>query len=157
MPVSRIEIHELTNGPSRKLRESQVSAYIDKPACEASRPLSEMRIRCELLEDFEITVKNPNGGPVRCRDVFEQLYEWFDNLANISDRRKWGSNGRIEACVDALNKRCEASMRSVSLAEKKKGMRRVDLLQGKHFYKGLTRPADPTAKYWVVDFGDSRS
>ena len=156
--VDDIQIRECTVRPPSKLSRDAVQRYLDKPACDSAVPLCEMTIRCDRLHDWELTVTSRDGGPVRCRDVFEQLHAWFDERASAADRRKWLTHETLKRANAALVARCASSRRMVEGAERTHGMRRVDMLMGEHFFRGLRRPSgveERPTKYWVVEFGPS--
>ncbi|KAJ7028444.1 hypothetical protein C8F04DRAFT_1044088 [Mycena alexandri] len=97
-----------------------------------------MVIQCP--EIGEITVKRSLG--VRCVDVFTAIYDAYHvHLRRDELPRNMGRH------VEAFEKRREDDRRSTE-AERKEGMRRVDLLRGKQIFDGLSR----CGKDWKLEF-----
>ncbi|KAI0667691.1 hypothetical protein C8Q78DRAFT_981382 [Trametes maxima] len=153
-PVRSIKIRDYAERPYRVLRGREVDACLQKQAC-AGVPLPSMTIRYEPIPGLEISVTASDGANVSCKDVFEAIYTFFDKVMTGDDRSDYMKADRMNQCLDAFKKRCRASLRAVPDAEKKAGMRFVDLLEGKTLFLGLKRPHNDRhpSPYWVVDFG----
>ncbi|OBZ68863.1 hypothetical protein A0H81_11243 [Grifola frondosa] len=90
--------------------------------------------------------------------VFDSIYKEFNHALTNEERERYFSNskGRLARCEAAFKKRCEDETTVVAAAELAKGMRRVDLLEGRTIFMGLRRPHDSDDKpntYWVLELG----
>ena len=111
-----------------------------------------MLIRCEVglvSEPWNIYV-NRRGG-IRILDVFEKIYESFSIVLNDDEKKKL--NPRKMKFYDlAFRRRC-ADSPGLTLHEERKGMRRVDLLEGHTIFTGLELSASRDC--WLLRLGSS--
>ncbi|KAI0357587.1 hypothetical protein OH77DRAFT_1399168 [Trametes cingulata] len=152
-----IVIRDYSELPPKVSRYDAIQGYLEKEAC--SVPLHKMTIRYEEIPGLEIRVSGKGGNPIRCKDVFEAIYEYFDRVMTPDQRSMYMAQANLKRCEEAFRRRCQASERAVPLAEQRKGMRFVDLLEGNTMFLGLMRPTDDTSrldKYWVIKFGPSQ-
>lgn len=119
----------------------------------ASRPaLDEMLIRCEVglvSEPWNIYV-NRRGG-IRIIDVFEKIYDSFSIVLNDDEKKKLNPL-RMKYYDRAFRRRC-AITPGLTLLEERKGMRRVDLLEGQTVFMGLELSASRDC--WLLRLGSS--
>ncbi|OSC97495.1 hypothetical protein PYCCODRAFT_1130427 [Trametes coccinea BRFM310] len=118
-PTSLITLRDLTDRSVIKGRAAE--DYLSRLAC-AVNPLKEMTLVCLNIPGFEIPVKGKDGDAIRCLDVFKAIYDTFDKIMSPADRE-----------------------RNVAEAEKRMGMRFVDLLEGNSYFLGLTIPPQGSA------------
>ena len=111
-----------------------------------------MLISCEVglvSKPWNIFV-NRRGG-IRIIDVFEQIYESFSIVLNDDEKKKLNPH-RMKYYDRALRRRC-AITPGLALLEERKGMRRVDLLEGHTIFMGLELSAG--RDYWLLRLGNS--
>ncbi|KAI0372322.1 hypothetical protein BV20DRAFT_940489 [Pilatotrama ljubarskyi] len=153
-----IVIRDYSERPPKVSRYDAIQAYLEKEACNVH--LRKMTIRYERIPGLEINVTGKGGNPIRCKDVFEAIYEYFDRVMTPEERSMYITLSNLKSCEAAFLRRCQTSERAVPLAEQRKGMRFVDLLEGNTLFLGLRRPPDDGGrldKYWVIDFGPCSS
>lgn len=142
-PISSMRF--LTATYPRPLRNSDLDKLV------ADEPLDEMTIECEKLPKGLVRIRRHR--PITCRDVFEEIYKAYNSvLSDIECRREVPSPRspqflRINA---AFKSRCALSPGLIEY-EECQGFRRVDLLEGKTVFLGLTQPK-PSAN-WVLQLG----
>ena len=111
-----------------------------------------MLIRCEVglvSEPWNIYV-NRRGG-IRIIDVFEKIYESFSIVLNDDEKRKLNPH-KMKYYDRAFRRRC-AITPGLTLLEERKGMRRVDLLEGHTVFMGLELSASRDC--WLLRLGNS--
>ncbi|KZT65841.1 hypothetical protein DAEQUDRAFT_497326 [Daedalea quercina L-15889] len=128
-------------------------AEMEKPAAEI--PLTEMQIRCSQLPHWDIVVNPAGPGGIRCIDVYRAIYETFQKELSETERDHYIPSGRRRQCEAAWRKRCKEApgLPEVNL---KKGMCRIDLLEGRTIFMGLRRPVptdDKPDRVWVLELG----
>ncbi|KAL7279824.1 hypothetical protein ACG7TL_006231 [Trametes sanguinea] len=154
-PTSLITLRDLTDRSVIKGRAAE--DYLSRLAC-AVNPLKEMTLVCLNIPGFEIPVKGKDGDAIRCLDVFKAIYDTFDKIMSPADRERYVKADNMQRCCDAFLRRCQHSHRNVAEAEKRMGMRFVDLLEGNSYFLGLTIPPQGSAldrdgRVWYVTFG----
>ncbi|KAE9407305.1 hypothetical protein BT96DRAFT_797980, partial [Gymnopus androsaceus JB14] len=82
---------------------------------------------------WPIKVKRKEG--VRCLDIFEAIYKTLQHRLTDEDIRAFGE-ARIQHCYNFYLQRC-ADSPGLSDYNKQRGMRRVDLLRGRRFFRGI--------------------
>ena len=110
--------------------------------------LTEMRLTLDQ-EEFKcwpIKVKRKEG--VRCLDVFEAIYKTLQHRLTDEDVRTFGE-ARIQRCYRFCVQRCIDSP-GLSDYNKQYGMRRVDLLRGRRFFRGIVQSGDD----WILRLDD---
>lgn len=100
----------------------------------AATKLTEMIIQGDLR--WKIVIKQSSG--ITCEDVFQAIYETYDVRLTDRDRADFDPK-LLKRCEAAFQRRC-ASVPRLSEREKRIGMKRVDLLNGRTFFHGLTKP-----------------
>jgi len=114
---------------------------------ELNQPVADVDSLCITCDDVPkawemwIFVKAERPGSfVRNIDVFKKIYDAFNKPMSPKEKEAIPPSQR-ERCESAFEKRC---MGSVGLTEynKKQGMRRVDILQGKAMFESLTWDKD---------------
>jgi len=128
-----------------KLRNSDLDKLV------ADEPLEEMTIECEKLPKGAIRIRRSR--PITCRDVFEEIYQAYSQVLSDAECRRELPSPRSEEFlrVNATFKaRCLESPALDGWEERQK-LRRVDLLQGKTKFLGLTQPK-PSSN-WVLQLG----
>ncbi|KAH9891806.1 hypothetical protein C8Q73DRAFT_666812 [Cubamyces lactineus] len=151
-PLSCIRIRDLSESPPRYKSTDAVRRDLKKEAC--SVPLYNMTIQVWKYQALTIQVSGKGGKPICCEDILEAIFQFFDRVMTADDRCDYVKEDRYEQFRQAFLQRCENSWRAVPSAEKAKGHRFVDLLEGQTYFWGLRLPpgqANPS--YWVVDFG----
>ncbi|KAF8831891.1 hypothetical protein HHX47_DHR1001293 [Lentinula edodes] len=110
--------------------------------------LTEMRIfiDSEEFRCWPIRVKRKEG--IRCLDVYEAIYKTLQHRLTDDDVRTFGE-ARIQRCWNYCLQRC---IDSPGLPEynKQRGIRRVDLLRGRRFFRGLVQSGDD----WILHLDD---
>ncbi|KAI8978728.1 hypothetical protein BD414DRAFT_421787 [Trametes punicea] len=153
-PLRCIRIRDLKDRPPRVSSWDSIKGDLAKEAC--SEALYKMTIRCENIPGLEIRVTGKNGNTIRCEDVFEAIFLFFDKILTPDDRAQYITKENSQRCYDAFLKRCEEGYRAVPPAEQAKGMRFVDLLEANTYFRGLRRPIQASRhldKYWVLNLG----
>jgi hypothetical protein len=92
-----------------------------------------MIIRGDLR--WKIVVQKSKG--ITCEDVFQAIYDAYDVPLTEKDLADYDPK-LIQWCEKAFKKRCEAVPR-LSEREKRIGMKRVDLLNNRTYFHGLTK------------------
>ncbi|KAJ3998150.1 hypothetical protein F5050DRAFT_1286886 [Lentinula boryana] len=116
--------------------------------------LTEMRISLDQ-EDFKcwpIRVKRKEG--IRCLDVYEAIFKTLQYRLTDDDVRTFGE-ARIRRCWNYCLQRCIDSP-GLSEYNKQRGIRRVDLLRGRRFFRGLVQSGDNWILYLDDYSGSSR-
>ncbi|KAI0657268.1 hypothetical protein C8Q70DRAFT_1055801 [Cubamyces menziesii] len=151
-PLSCIRIRDLSESPPRYKSADAVRSDLKKEAC--SVPLYNMTIQIWKFPGLSILVSGKNGKPICCEDILEAIFQFFDRVMMADDRCDYMKDDRLEHYRRAFLQRCEDSWRAVPSAEKAKGYRFVDLLEGQTYFWGLRLPpGQENPSYWVVDFG----
>lgn len=150
-PVDLIDIRDLSRAAyPRRLSRGEVDNYLQRKVCE-DPPLRQMTIHYEGFPQWTLVVNRDDGGELLVRDVFNAMYEDLRKIVNRMQRQAWIPVGRIQEYSDAFVQRCAEDPTNV--AERKAGMRRVDLLLGNSTFLGLTRPQKDDDDYWIAHFG----
>lgn len=134
------------NAYGRHLKDSD----LDKPVSSGHR-LTSMHIRYLPHPQWTIKVSNPDG--ITCRDVYKAIYKHFQLTLSASDKKVYVTKDKRKACEDAFQARCRAAP-GLDDYNRTQGMRRVDMLEGKTYFRGLRRPVDDK-QHWVLELGDS--
>ncbi len=150
-PVGDIVIYDFKRPFPHKLRQAEANDVLGRAVCSHLPP--ELVIRYRAFPNWEVTVKRKDGGPLQVRDVFEAIYESLQVHPSRKERAAYMKDPK--AMGDAFIQRCEENPPAVCLAEKKAGLRRVDLLMGESLFKGLMEPYNQD--FWVAHFGPRRS
>ncbi|KAH9936486.1 uncharacterized protein B0H18DRAFT_950751 [Fomitopsis serialis] len=142
-------VRDHTRMPPVSLHQSEM----EKQAAEI--PLGEMQIRCSQLPHWDVIVSPVGPGGVRCIDVYRAIYETFQKELSETERDHYIPHGRRQHCEAAWRKRCKEApgLPEVNL---KKGMCRIDLLEGRTIFMGLRRPVptdDKPDRVWVLELG----
>jgi len=116
----------------------------------ANISLTQMTIICTQLPHWHVTVENSAG--ITCRDVFEGIQKTFHVALTDAEREEHVPKKRRVKCDEEFKRRCKANP-GLTEYNSKKGMMRVDLLEGKRIFMGLKRPQDGTEAHWVLEFG----
>jgi hypothetical protein len=100
--------------------------------------LGDMRIYLEDFRCWPIKVKRKEG--IRCLDVFEAVYKTLQHRLTDEDVRTFGE-ARIQRCYNFFLQRCADSpgLKDYNIQY---GMRRVDLLRGRRFFRGLVQSGE---------------
>ncbi|PSR72297.1 hypothetical protein PHLCEN_2v11889 [Hermanssonia centrifuga] len=120
---------------------------LDKPA--ANTALTRMTIQCRLLPYWEIIVENPAG--ITCRDIFCTIHDSLHTTLTDAERDIYVTDRRRAKVQEAFTKRCRDTP-ELDEYTRQRGMMRVDLLEGKRIFMGLSRPPDE-GEFWVLDMG----
>ncbi|OCH91592.1 hypothetical protein OBBRIDRAFT_514961 [Obba rivulosa] len=127
---------------------------IQKPVSDA--PINDMIIRNPLLPHWDITVQRRGGFGINCQDVYTAIYTTYQPVLTESERRFYiRSPEQLERCKAAFHQRCVKS-NNKCVEERRAGMRRVDLLEGRTIFMGLMRPEEEVSKperYWCLQLG----
>lgn len=141
--------------PPKVTRGSKIKDALAKPASNGN--LSSMTIRYEKIPGAEIRIAAKDGSTVRCGEVFDAIYEFFDRVMTPDERSDLiPTVAQLNRVETAFLRRCQDSHRAVPLAEQYEGIRFVDLLEGNTVFHGLMRPLNERRspeKYWVIEFG----
>ncbi|KAI0632276.1 hypothetical protein C8Q77DRAFT_1158925 [Trametes polyzona] len=155
-PPSTIKIRDYSKGPMYKLSREEVAAYLQKDVCNSYK-LPSMVIRCDKVPGRDIRITAKDGKSVRCQDVFDGLYAFFDEVMTPDERCEYIQSMEDVLRIDAaFLRRCDNSHRAVPRAEQYAGIRWVDLLEGNTAFRGLRRPmrnGRGREMYWLVEFG----
>lgn len=122
------------------------STDLDKSAVNIS--MTEMIIRCNQLPHWEIVARNPSG--VTCGDVFQAIHDTLCTPLTDRERGKFVTDECQERVLEAFEKRCRDTP-ELDEYTRRRGMMRVDLLQGKRIFIGLSYP--PGSDVWALDLG----
>lgn len=129
----------------RKLSRSER----EQPAAE-NGALGKMVIRCDSLPEWaqwHIVVKRADG--IQCIDVFEEMYKTYNVMLTPGERALIPAEA-LEVCRLACSTRCKVGP-GLETYEKEQGIKRVDLLGGSTYFRGLTWNPKAGAN-WVVHF-----
>ncbi|KIK24602.1 hypothetical protein PISMIDRAFT_678219 [Pisolithus microcarpus 441] len=139
-PVDTIGFQE------RDRRLKVADSDLDKPA--ANRPLTKMSINFNWGPfEWEVNVKNSRG--ITCRDVFEAIYETFNEQLTPYEKRLIPSHLRQE-CEEAFKLRCKV-VPGLEQVEFRQGLKRVDVLRHATIFLGLTQPKSDGD--WILNLG----
>ncbi|KAI6108531.1 hypothetical protein EV401DRAFT_2076829 [Pisolithus croceorrhizus] len=140
LPIDAIVFQERDH--RRKLADSD----FDKLA--AHRHLTKMSINFNSGPfEWEVNVKNSRG--ITCRDVFEAIYETFNEQLTPYEKRLIPPHLRQE-CEEAFKLRCKV-VPGLELVEFRQGLKRVDVLWHGTIFLGLTRPKSDGD--WILNLG----
>ncbi|KAL1950509.1 hypothetical protein VTO73DRAFT_5633 [Trametes versicolor] len=154
-PPSTIKIRDYSEMPPKVTRGSKIKDALAKPASNGN--LSSMTIKYDKIPGAEIHIAAKDGSTVRCGEVFDAIYEFFDRVLTPDERSDLiPTIEQLNRVEKAFVRRCQDSHRAVPLAEQYEGIRFVDLLEGNTVFHGLMRPLNERRspeKYWVIEFG----
>ncbi|KAF7791462.1 hypothetical protein EIP86_002478 [Pleurotus ostreatoroseus] len=122
------------------------STDLDKPAVNLFT--TEMIIRCRQLPQWDIVARNPSG--VTCGDVFHAIHNTLCTPLTDREQHKYVTDESRERVLEAFDKRCRDTP-ELDEYTRQRGMMRVDLLQGKRIFIGLSCP--PGSDVWTLDLG----
>jgi len=129
---------------------------IEKPASDI--PVNDMLIRNTLLPHWDIQVQRRGGLGIVCQDVYKAIYTIYRPVLTEAERHFYiRSPEQLERCEAAFRQRYIKSTNC--LEERKAGMRRVDLLEGRTIFMGLLRPQEEgkAEHYWCLQLGRAPS
>ena len=140
MPVN--EIRKYTDGTPLALGARD----FDKPAVEGLQ-LARMTIRCSQLRHWDIFVRNPRG--ITCGNVFEAIHELLNTPLTDAERELYVTDRRRARVEEAFAKRCKDAP-GLDEYVRKQGLKRIDLLQGKRIFAGLSLARDDRCDLWEM-------
>ena len=121
-------------------------ADLDKPAVDGD--LTKMQINFELGPfEWEVHVKNSRG--ITCRDVFEAVYETFDEQLTRYEIKQIPPH-QTKEIAEAFKLRCKVKP-GLAEVEFRQGLKRVDVLQHGTIFLGLTQPK--MGGDWILNLG----
>lgn len=116
---------------------SQITAEEGNIPASSHCTLKKMTITCKVLEGWPIVIERTEG--IRCIDVFRAIYDTFSQPLTMEEVRRFcaerDSRGNIKY-IRAFKVRCADSPGLTEFNEKK-GLLRVDLLNGHRRFKGI--------------------
>jgi hypothetical protein len=130
----------------------------DKDLIKTATDVKSMAVACDDLPkwaDWYVYVHAPKDDPnvhsVRCIDVFKAIHDTYNKRMTEGEIARLSAKDKAE-CEKWFAKRCE---KNAGLEEynRKRGMKRVDLLQGKTFFDGLR--FDERRSLWVMHLARS--
>lgn len=140
LPVEDIRFE----GESYRIKVSD--ADLDKPAVDGG--LTKMQIDFESGPfEWEVHVKNSKG--ITCRDVFDAIYETFNEQLTPYERKQIPPHQRQEVQA-AFRLRCKVKP-CLAEVEFRQGLKRVDVLQQGTIFLGLTQPK--SGSDWILNLG----
>ncbi|KIJ64578.1 hypothetical protein HYDPIDRAFT_28512 [Hydnomerulius pinastri MD-312] len=127
-------------------RTKLANSDLDKPA--ANGLMTKMLITFEKGPfSWEVDVKRAQG--IRCRDVFEAIYDTFNEQLTLEEQRLVPRAER-QSCHQALRLRCKL-VPALAEVEYALGLKRVDVMQTQTIFLGLTQPK--SGGDWVLNLG----
>ncbi|KAH7885484.1 hypothetical protein F5I97DRAFT_1937679 [Phlebopus sp. FC_14] len=127
-------------------RTKLTAAELDKPAVNGT--LTKMLITFERGEfTWEVDVKRAQG--IRCRDVFEAIYDTFNEQLTPYEKR-FIPMDRYAAIQEAFRLRCKLAA-GLSEVELGLGWKRVDILEHGTIFLGLTQ--QKSGGDWILNLG----
>jgi len=127
---------------SSNVRERVSDEDPDEPA--PDEPMTKMRITFEQ-QPFSWTRDVDNPKRIRCRDVFEAIYNSFNQQLTLGEMWRVPNRG---ACEDAF--RLRSLVLGSSQTERSLGWKRVDVLLHHTFFHGLTTNQEGD---WILNLG----
>lgn len=125
----------------------------DKDLVKPATDVKSMAVACDDLPkwaDWYVYVHAPKDDPsassVRCIDVFKAIHETYNKRMTEGEIARLSSKEKAQ-CEKWFSKRCGQNA-GLEEYNRKKGMRRVDLLQGQTFFDGLR--FDEKRSLWVM-------
>jgi len=118
---------------------------LDESATETNIKTMSLQLNCEPLPPWECVIRKCKA--ITCRDVFEAIWREYDVELTETERAKIPDQYR-SFYQKLFKKRCK-EVPVLTALEESRGLKRVDILGGKTFFRGMTKP-DPTAP-WVVE------
>jgi hypothetical protein len=138
--------------PSRPYLKTwdEIPRLIDDPALlehatETGVTAMAIQLHCEPLPPWEFVVRRRD--PVTCRDIFESIWQEYDIPLSDAEQAKI-PKAHLNWYQSAFRKRCR-DVPVLTALEESHGLKRVDLLAGKTFFRGMTKP-HPSGP-WVVE------
>lgn len=119
---------------------------LDKPAVEGQH-LTRMTIRCAQLRHWNIIVKNSRG--VTCGDVFDAIHDALNTPLTAAERELYVDERKRARIEEAFAQRCHDAP-GLDEYVRKEGLKRVDLLQGKRMFAGLSLSRDDRCDLWEM-------
>jgi len=125
----------------------------NKDLVKAATDVKSMAVACDDLPkwaDWYVYVNTPKDDPsvqsVRCIDVFKAIHDTYNKRMTEGEIARLSAKDKAQ-CEKWFTKRCG---KSAGLEEynRKKGVKRIDLLQGKTFFDGLR--FDEDRSLWVM-------
>ena len=111
-----------------------------------------MLIRCEVglvSEPWNIYVARRGG--IRIIDIFERIHEIFSIVLGDDEKEKLSPH-KMKYYNRAFRRRC-AITPGLTLLEERKGMKRVDLLEGHSIFMGLDLSSSRDC--WMLQLGNT--
>ena len=136
-------MRDITRSPPLALGSSD----LDKSAAKTS--LTRMVIQCRQLPHWEIVVNKASG--ILCRDVYQAIHDSMCTRLTERERNLYVTDRRRDRIQAAFEERCRDSVDLDEVA-RRRGMMRVDLLEGARIFMGLVRPPD-SDEYWLLNMG----
>ncbi|KAJ3551127.1 hypothetical protein NM688_g4906 [Phlebia brevispora] len=127
------------------------SADLDKAA--ANIKLTEMTIRCRQLPHWDIIVHNPSG--VTCGDVFHAVHDTLCTPLTDRECKKYVTEDCRDKVLEAFEKRCRDTP-GLDEYTRLRGVTRVDLLEGRRIFVGLSCPIEAGSDFWMLDLAHLR-
>lgn len=124
-------------------------ADTDKWAATHGGGLTQMIIKCQHLPHWDIVVQNDQG--IKCRDIFEAIHRNLNLRLTEYEKSSYVEEPRRRKVQAAFEKRCR-DVPMLDHVARREGLLRVDLLEGKRIFMGLTRPQDG-GEYWWLNLG----
>lgn len=102
------------------------------------------------LPHWDIVIKQSSG--ITCRDVFQAIHDSLNTRLTDSERELYVTEQRLAGVQKAFDKRCRDAP-ELDEYVRRRGMMRVDLLEGKRIFMGLCRLPD-NDDCWVLYLGN---
>jgi len=118
---------------------------LDESATETDIKAMSLKLKCELLPPWECVIRKCKA--ITCRDVFEAIWREYDVELTETEKAKIPEQ-HMSFYQKSFKKRCK-EVPVLTALEESRGFKRIDLLAGRTFFRGMTKP-DPTAP-WVVE------
>jgi hypothetical protein len=118
---------------------------LQESATEIDSKAIAIQLVCGPLPPWECVIRRREA--ITCLDVFETIFKEYDapltedELAKIPEHYK-------SFYQKAFQKRCK-QVPVLTALEESRGLKRIDLLAGKSFFRGMTKP-DPSGP-WMVE------
>jgi len=139
-------IRDHTRMPPVALHPSDTDKWATFPLQDG---LTQMIIKCRHLPHWDIVVQNDQG--VKCRDVFEAIHRSLNLRLTDYEKNTYIEEHRQKKVQAAFERRCR-DVPMLDHVARREGLLRVDLLEGKRIFMGLTRPPDG-GEYWWLHLG----
>jgi hypothetical protein len=118
---------------------------LNKTACD----VEQMVLQCEGLPKWarwHVSVNCSKDNIIRCMDVFREIHRTFNEPLTPGELARIPASEK-RACERVFEMRCENNS-GLTAWNKRQGMKRVDYLQGRTIFNGLT--FDTAHSLWVL-------